>query len=245
MQIYQTGALLLLFCLVVRAAPYNEEGSAYISQDTIDERPRSASIKVPSVLHGSSTDSPLFGNRQTPASSLPQWSGRPPIWKMFQAWKDPQKRVQEPTVDPYGLKAREAWKRKLIWERATKRNGAKSHPTQILHIDQEDMTRAKCQALPFVQVVWQKNCHPVRVPNRFCFGQCNSFYVPGWPAGLAQPCASCMPSRSRSSFVTLHCHGGRTSQILVELIEECDCMTRYEDVEKTPPVGSGEGFLHL
>ncbi|CAI9536977.1 unnamed protein product [Staurois parvus] len=105
-------------------------------------------------------------------------------------------------------------------------------------LGQDEMNRSRCDALPFVQDIFRDNCAKLQVPNKFCFGQCNSFYVPGWPVEILQLCASCAPVRTRRISVPLQCHGGRLSWEEVVLVEECSCETR-RDVD----IGSGEGFL--
>ncbi|XP_053572016.1 DAN domain family member 5-like [Bombina bombina] len=164
---------------------------------------------------------------------------------MFKAWTNPEKGEEPKDRDPSGLLDQEAWKRRMIWERAISRERSRSHPDQVLKIKQKELTRSKCQALPFIQNIFQKNCALLRIPNKFCFGQCNSFYLPGWPSSLPQPCASCVPSHSRRRFVTLRCQGGKRSRVAVEMIEECECLTRYGNEDETAPFGRTEGFLPL
>ncbi|KAM9311146.1 DAN domain family member 5-like [Gastrophryne carolinensis] len=135
----------------------------------------------------------------------------------------------------------EAFHRKLVWENAIKKETTRAHPDQVLPIEQDALKRSRCNALPFIQNIHRKDCAPLRIPNKFCFGQCNSFYVPGWPVGLSQPCTSCAPVRSRRISVPLHCRGGRLSWEEVVLVEECGCETRYD--RDTGRSGSGEDFM--
>ncbi|XP_053321614.1 DAN domain family member 5 [Spea bombifrons] len=126
----------------------------------------------------------------------------------------------------------EALRRKLFWERTIHKDRAKPYPDQILPIAQEALRRSRCEALPFIQNIYKKHCVPVRIPNKFCFGQCNSFYVPGNPTGSLQPCTSCVPVLSRRISVALQCRGGRVSWQEVQLVEECDCVTRFDRVSQ-------------
>ncbi|XP_018429967.1 PREDICTED: DAN domain family member 5-like [Nanorana parkeri] len=214
--------VILLLPAVVTSAPFdNEEGSTYIPMDFHHGRPRTSSVG------GSNGVSPLaFLNS--------------PFVRRGKA--DPEKPLFQGML---GMVSRDhmdegALRRKVVWENTIKKEKTRSHPDQVLPIGQDALKRSRCNALPFVQNVFRENCAPVRIPNKFCFGQCNSFYVPGWPVGLSQPCTSCSPVRSRRIFVPLQCRGGRLSWEEVVLVEECSCETRYErDFTRT---GSGEGF---
>ncbi|XP_073443582.1 DAN domain family member 5-like isoform X1 [Dendrobates tinctorius] len=131
-----------------------------------------------------------------------------------------------------------ARQRKMVWESAIRRERPTSRPDTVLPIGRDALTRSSCNALPFIQNVFRKSCAPLKLPNKFCFGQCNSFYVPGLPPGLSRPCTSCAPTRSRRISVPLRCRGGRLSWEEVVLVEECAC-----DAPELGQVGSGEGFL--
>ncbi|KAM4036316.1 DAN domain family member 5 [Anomaloglossus baeobatrachus] len=133
-----------------------------------------------------------------------------------------------------------ALQRRMVWESAILRERTTSRPDTVLPIGRDALKRSSCNALPFIQNVFRKSCTPLKVPNKFCFGQCNSFYVPGLPSGLSPPCTSCAPTRSRHISVPLRCRGGRLSWEDVVLVEECDCKT-----PELSQVGSGEGFLPL
>ncbi|XP_040270927.1 DAN domain family member 5 [Bufo bufo] len=134
-----------------------------------------------------------------------------------------------------------AAQRKMIWENAIRKETTKSRPDQVLPLGPDALKRSRCNALPFIQNVYRKNCVPLRIDNKFCFGQCHSFYVPGWPSGWSQPCLSCAPIRSRRVSVPLRCRGGQVWWEEVVLVEECDCETRYD--QQISRGGSGEGFL--
>ncbi|KAH6925453.1 hypothetical protein HPB50_005702 [Hyalomma asiaticum] len=46
--------------------------------------------------------------------------------------------------------------------------------------DDRDQTprRDWCRTAPLMQRVWERGCHSVLFRNRYCYGQCKSFYVP-------------------------------------------------------------------
>ncbi|KAG8441381.1 hypothetical protein GDO86_006932 [Hymenochirus boettgeri] len=211
-----TAAILVCLCLVVGAFPFiDDDGSAIVSK----EFHHGSRYPASSAHRGSLMELPLFKKREGKVSPN------------FIPHKSPNEHMDE-----------DALSRKLVWERAIRREKMRSHPDQVLPLGQEALKQSKCHALPFIQNVYRKNCFPLRLPNKFCFGQCNSFYVPGWPSGLSQPCTSCAPSRSRRISVPLRCHAGQLVWQEVELVDECECETRYDrnTVEET---GSGDGFL--
>lgn len=217
--------LILLAASSVTSKPFLEdEGSAFISLD---------------ASHGRSQMTSVFGDhRVEPLSFLNN-----PFIRRDKTHSSSYKPVFQgmPRVPAKDHMEEGALQKKLVWENAIRKEKPRSHPDQVLPLGQDALKRSRCNALPFIQNVFKKNCAPLRIPNKFCFGQCNSFYVPGWPSGLSQPCTSCAPTRSRRISVPLRCHGGRLSWEEVVLVEECDCETRYD--RESAQVGSGEGFL--
>ncbi|XP_056425089.1 DAN domain family member 5 [Hyla sarda] len=212
--------LIILAASSVSSAPFleEEEGSGFTHMDSNQESPQMASV---------------FGAHSVPPLAF---LNNPFIRRdRTDSFKTISQNIQSvPSKDHMG---EDAFRKKLVWENAIKKEKTRSRPDQVLPIGQDALKRSRCNALPFIQNVFRKNCAPLRIPNKFCFGQCNSFYVPGWPSGLSQPCTSCSPIRSRLISVPLHCRGGHLSWEEVVLVEECDCETRFDRV------GSGEGFL--
>ncbi|XP_077329591.1 DAN domain family member 5-like [Lithobates pipiens] len=131
-----------------------------------------------------------------------------------------------------------ALRRKMVWENHIKKEKPRTYPDQVLPLTWEALKRSRCDAMPFVQNVFRENCAPMRIPNKFCFGQCNSFYVPGWPSTESQPCTSCSPTQSRRISIPLQCHGGQHFWEEVVLVEACGC-----DIPYDRDFGSGGGFL--
>ncbi|XP_077118062.1 DAN domain family member 5 [Ranitomeya variabilis] len=209
--------MLLLLIIVaassVNSAPFLEdEGSTFISVEPNHGRRQKTSDRR-AVGEGQRL---LFENRRSKTDSF-QAMARVPL-------KD--------HMDEGALQ------RKVVWESAIRRERPASRPDTVLPIGRDALKRSSCNALPFIQNVFRKGCAPLKFPNKFCFGQCNSFYVPGLPSGLSQPCTSCAPVRSRRISVPLRCRDGRLSWEEVVLVEDCDC-----DSPELGQVGSGEGFL--
>ncbi|XP_054264611.1 gremlin-1-like isoform X2 [Macrosteles quadrilineatus] len=57
----------------------------------------------------------------------------------------------------------------------------RSSKDALLVTRKEYLRRDWCKSEPLVQVVQEEGCSPVTVLNRFCYGQCNSFYIPKGP----------------------------------------------------------------
>lgn len=64
-----------------------------------------------------------------------------------------------------------------------------------------------CKTRSFRQTIRISGCLPVQVMNNFCYGQCNSLYIPNHASQqpLFESCTSCMPQRSFMKTVTLRC----------------------------------------
>ncbi|KAM3924665.1 DAN domain family member 5-like [Leptodactylus fuscus] len=208
--------LLIVAASLVSSTPFleEEEGSAFIKLDTHNGEPQVISQSGPPLpFH----NNPSIGRGESD-------SFKPGFQEM-----------------PRDLHLnKEAFQRRLIWENAIQKK-PRVHPDQILPLHKDALTRVRCDALPFIQKIFRKNCAPLRVPNKFCFGQCNSFYIPGWPSDHPQPCMSCLPSRSRRITIPLQCRGPRVWWEDVVIVEECDCDTILD--REFSQTGSAAGFL--
>lgn len=87
-----------------------------------------------------------------------------------------------------------------------------------------------CKTEPFEQVVREPGCLKKRIVNRFCYGQCNSFFIPKVDqkdkhSPMFFSCGFCKPKRSRWIQVTLSCPSRpiRAIRKRVLRIKECDC----------------------
>ncbi|KAM8972498.1 DAN domain family member 5-like [Pelodytes ibericus] len=152
----------------------------------------------------------------------------PPLFKNAKKTEESNRIPGDPSMDQEALQRRQAWESAMAREDTP-------HPPQVLHIDQEALIRERCEALPFVQNLHRKHCLPMTIPNKFCFGQCNSFYVPGKAAGhrQTQPCTRCVAMKSRRISVALQCRYGRIFWEEVELVQECHCVTQRERAAQT------------
>ncbi|KAK9507856.1 hypothetical protein O3M35_007629 [Rhynocoris fuscipes] len=89
-----------------------------------------------------------------------------------------------------------------------------------------------CKAEPIVHKIREAGCIPNTVINRFCYGQCNSFYIPGRSGRRRRSevdfrsCAACRPSLANWITVSLSCpdsdppHKSRR----VYRVKKCKCV---------------------
>uniref|UniRef100_A0AAY4ENS6 CTCK domain-containing protein n=1 Tax=Denticeps clupeoides TaxID=299321 RepID=A0AAY4ENS6_9TELE len=89
-----------------------------------------------------------------------------------------------------------------------------------------------CKTQPLRQTVSEEGCVSRTVVNRFCYGQCNSFYIPrhrGQPVHGAsfQSCAFCRPHRVTTLTLRLHCPGldPPFRHRKVQRVKQCRCVS--------------------
>ncbi|XP_056137093.1 DAN domain family member 5 [Lampris incognitus] len=124
-----------------------------------------------------------------------------------------------------------------MWQRIMDK-GEQGKMTMSLPVSLKDTATQTCTAIPFTQRVAAEGCHTVTVPNRLCFGQCSSLFMPSGAelAGLAagregrhhMPCSRCAPSRAHTVAVHLRC-GAEVREKQVMVVDECKCETGREE----------------
>lgn len=80
-----------------------------------------------------------------------------------------------------------------------------------------DQGRGFCKAVPFSQLVNVTGCTPIYITNHYCYGACNSFYIPSDNHTKFPPFTSvqgCIPKRVSMRVVKLTCGGGGYDQNL-------------------------------
>ncbi|XP_037086827.1 gremlin-2-like, partial [Pollicipes pollicipes] len=88
-----------------------------------------------------------------------------------------------------------------------------------------------CKTEQLVRRLREPGCRSRRVLDNFCYGQCNSFYIPreGRRRGLEpfQSCAFCQPRSWRTVAVTFRCPGQVPARRRrrVRLVKRCRCST--------------------
>uniref|UniRef100_A0A069DN48 CTCK domain-containing protein n=1 Tax=Clytia hemisphaerica TaxID=252671 RepID=A0A069DN48_9CNID len=91
----------------------------------------------------------------------------------------------------------------------------------------KDLMKEICLAKPFNQTIYHDKCIPKVIENRFCYGQCNSLYIPEINrSGHMATCFTCQPSSSIHELVELDCvvdNRFRQKTVIVEKIISCEC----------------------
>ena len=86
-------------------------------------------------------------------------------------------------------------------------DGLTSSGEDVFIMKKSDLRNDWCKTRPFKQTIRVPGCLPVQVMNNFCYGQCNSLYIPSHASQqpLFESCTSCLPQRSFMKTVTLRC----------------------------------------
>ncbi|XP_051958675.1 gremlin-2b [Xyrauchen texanus] len=87
-----------------------------------------------------------------------------------------------------------------------------------------------CKTQPLRQTVSQEGCKSRTVINRFCYGQCNSFYIPRHvkkEQESFQSCAFCRPHRFTTLTVELDCPDLQppVRYRKIQRVKQCRCMS--------------------
>ncbi|XP_050407347.1 gremlin-2 [Patella vulgata] len=91
-----------------------------------------------------------------------------------------------------------------------------------------------CKTQPLKQIIREKGCLRTTVINSFCYGQCNSFFIPKSDKSDDKPtafmsCGFCKPRKYRWILVTLRCPGKkgmRFKRKRIMRIKKCRCMAQ-------------------
>ena len=88
-----------------------------------------------------------------------------------------------------------------------------------------------CKSAPFKQAVIRAGCRKRSIVNHFCYGQCNSFFIPPrtWSRSKKSAftsCAVCTPV-FQDVTVSLKCRGRKQrKKKKVKIVKECKCMAQ-------------------
>ncbi|XP_060627479.2 gremlin-1-like [Anolis sagrei] len=99
-----------------------------------------------------------------------------------------------------------------------------------LYVTEENyLNQGWCKTQELMQTIYEEGCKSYTFLNRFCYGQCNSFYIP-WhihdKRGVFQGCYFCKPKRFTTTSVTLHCPDllPPRKRMMIRQVEECHCI---------------------
>ncbi|XP_063365320.1 gremlin-1-like [Cydia fagiglandana] len=112
----------------------------------------------------------------------------------------------------------------------------KSSRNALVVTKKEYLKQDWCKTEPLVQKIRENGCLPATVINNFCYGQCNSFYIPKGPrrrdgsddrpAPAFKSCSFCKPKKFTWITVTLKCPGQRSlyKRKRLQKIKQCKCL---------------------
>ncbi|XP_061559881.1 gremlin-1a [Phyllopteryx taeniolatus] len=106
---------------------------------------------------------------------------------------------------------------------------------EALHVTERRYLRLDwCKTQPLKQTIHEEGCLSRTIINRFCYGQCNSFYIPRhiYQDGNAfESCSACKPKTFSTVTYTLLCPGQTpgTRKKRVQRVKQCRCITINSD----------------
>ncbi|XP_068872090.1 gremlin-1 isoform X2 [Aphelocoma coerulescens] len=104
-------------------------------------------------------------------------------------------------------------------------------PPEALHItERKYLKRDWCKTQPLKQTIHEEGCNSRTIINRFCYGQCNSFYIPRHvrkEEGSFQSCSFCKPKKFTTMTVTLNCPELQPprKKKRITRVKECRCIS--------------------
>ncbi|RWS06915.1 gremlin-2-like protein [Dinothrombium tinctorium] len=135
--------------------------------------------------------------------------------------------------------------RKLFFEQNADK---KTRPVIVGRASDIRKRKSFCQTSSFKQKILEPGCLPKIVLNNYCYGQCNSFYIPtysdesdtaaeknqqqqqtdgNYEEAAFKSCAFCKPRKFRYISVRLNCpsHSPPFKHKRVQIIEKCRCLS--------------------
>ncbi|XP_077408314.1 gremlin-1a [Vanacampus margaritifer] len=106
---------------------------------------------------------------------------------------------------------------------------------EALHVTERRYLRLDwCKTQTLKQTIREDGCLSRSIINRFCYGQCNSFYIPRhiYQDGNAfESCSACVPRTFSTVTYTLFCPGQTpsTRKKRVQRVKQCRCTTINTD----------------
>ncbi|XP_005993022.1 gremlin-1 [Latimeria chalumnae] len=102
---------------------------------------------------------------------------------------------------------------------------------EALHVtERKYLKRDWCKTQPLKQTIHEEGCNSRTIINRFCYGQCNSFYIPRHvrkEEGSFQSCSFCKPRKFTTMTVTLNCPELQppTKKKKITRVKQCRCIS--------------------
>ncbi|XP_062974952.1 gremlin-1 [Elgaria multicarinata webbii] len=102
---------------------------------------------------------------------------------------------------------------------------------EALHVtERKYLKRDWCKTQPLKQTIHEEGCNSQTIINRFCYGQCNSFYIPRHfrrEEGSFQSCSFCKPKKFTTVSITLTCPELQPprKKKRIKRVKECRCIS--------------------
>ncbi|XP_076023881.1 gremlin-1a [Genypterus blacodes] len=102
---------------------------------------------------------------------------------------------------------------------------------EALHVTERRYLKLDwCKTQPLKQTIYEEGCLSRTIINRFCYGQCNSFYIPRHiyrEDSAFQSCSTCKPKTFTTVTYTLICPGQTpsTRKKRIQRVKQCRCTT--------------------
>ena len=94
----------------------------------------------------------------------------------------------------------------------------------------EYLRKNRCKTQPFIQVVRAEGCIKRKIVNRFCYGQCNTFYIPKLSrrnklTAAFENCSTCKADEWEWVVVTMRCPGQTPplQRRRIQSVKSCKC----------------------
>ncbi|XP_072885354.1 gremlin-1-like isoform X2 [Hemitrygon akajei] len=104
-----------------------------------------------------------------------------------------------------------------------------SSQAALIVMDRRYVRRDWCKSHPLIQTLKEEGCVSRTVINRFCYGQCNSFYIPSYEYGgdPFRSCSFCKPRKFNTVTISFNCPSLQPSsrRRRIQLVKECRCIS--------------------
>lgn len=96
------------------------------------------------------------------------------------------------------------------------------------------VNKSWCRSALFKERITEPGCESKLVYNRFCYGQCMSFYVPRYPLESFRSCTACVPVVMEKKIIRLKCPQRKSRVLMKEitLVKSCRCRADIWDKSK-------------
>ena len=96
--------------------------------------------------------------------------------------------------------------------------------SMVLPLKRSELKKDWCVGRSFMQEVRHHGCQPAFVKNKFCYGQCTTFYIPRHRYDAFNSCSQCVPVRTETIEVKMKCEGDvPTRKKKVTVVKKCGC----------------------